>query len=83
MLSVKARIVVTLKNGVLDPQGQAIAGSLSGLGFDGISSVRQGKIFDVELDETDRTQAEKILNDMCEKLLANTVIEDYTVQIKG
>ena len=77
----KARITVTLKNGVLDPQGQAIEGALAGLGFSGINSVRQGKTFDIELDETDEATAQNILKDMCEKLLANTVIEDYRVRI--
>ena len=79
----RARITVTLKNGVLDPQGQAIEGALSGLGFSGVNSVRQGKTFEIELDETDKDKAQKILNDMCEKLLANTVIEDYRVRILG
>jgi len=77
----KARITVTLKNGVLDPQGQAIEGALAGLGFSGLGTVRQGKIFDVELDECDKDTAVKLLSEMCEKLLANTVIEDYTVRI--
>ena len=79
----QARITVTLKNGVLDPQGQAIEGALSGLGFSGVNSVRQGKTFEISLDETDKDKAQKILNDMCEKLLANTVIEDYRVRILG
>ncbi len=79
----QARITVTLKNGVLDPQGQAIEGALGSLGFSGINSVRQGKTFEIELEETDRDKAQKILNDMCEKLLANTVIEDYRVRIMG
>ncbi len=77
----RARITVTLKNGVLDPQGQAIEGALGGLGFENVASVRQGKTFDVELNETDEAKAQIILNDMCEKLLANTVIEDYRVAI--
>ena len=75
----KARIFVTLKEGVLDPQGQAIQGALGALGFEGISSVRQGKVFDVEL--ADPADAEARLNAMCEKLLANTVIENYRVEI--
>ncbi|MCF6302918.1 MAG: phosphoribosylformylglycinamidine synthase subunit PurS [Devosiaceae bacterium] len=79
----RARITVTLKNGVLDPQGQAIEGALSGLGFTDINSVRQGKTFEIDLNETDRDKAQTILNDMCEKLLANTVIEDYRVRILG
>jgi phosphoribosylformylglycinamidine synthase PurS subunit len=79
----KARVIVTLKNGVLDPQGQAIEGSLAGLGFAGVNSVRQGKVFDVELAATDPVSAKSELESMCEKLLANTVIENYTVEIIG
>lgn len=78
----KARVTVTLKKGVLDPQGKAIEGGLSSLGFEGVSSIRQGKVFDVEL-STSKKDAEKQLSEMCEKLLANTVIEDYTVEIIG
>ncbi|MDR6634031.1 phosphoribosylformylglycinamidine synthase [Phyllobacterium sp. 1468] len=77
----KARVTVTLKNGVLDPQGKAIVGALGSLGFEGVGSVRQGKVFDVELDTTDRASAEANLKAMCDKLLANTVIEDYAVVI--
>jgi len=77
----KARVTVTLKNGVLDPQGQAIEGSLKGLGFPGVASVRQGKVFDLALDGTDAEAARSQLNSMCEKLLANTVIENYSVEI--
>ena len=77
----KARVTVTLKNGVLDPQGKAIEGALDGLGFTGIGSVRQGKIFDIELDDCSKDTALNLLNDACEKLLANTVIEDYTVEL--
>lgn len=77
----KAHVTVTLKRGVLDPQGQAIEGALKSLNFEGVESVRQGKVFDVELDETDPMQARNMLNEMCEKLLANTVIEDYTVTL--
>lgn len=76
----KARVTVTLKNGVLDPQGKAIEGGLASLGFEGVDSVRQGKVFDVELSGS-KKDAEKQLSDMCEKLLANTVIEDYAVEI--
>lgn len=76
-----ARIFVTLKNGVLDPQGQAIEGSLSSLGFEGVDAVRQGKIFDVKLEETDHEMAKEKLAQMCEKLLANTVIENYSIEI--
>ena len=78
---IKARVTVTLKNGVLDPQGKAIEHALSGLGFGGVDSVRQGKVFDVELQETDKAKAESDIKAMCEKLLANTVIENYTVAI--
>ena len=78
---IKARVTVTLKNGVLDPQGKAIGHALSGLGFDGVGSVRQGKVFDIEIEGSDRAAAEADLKAMCDKLLANTVIEDYTVTI--
>ncbi|TPN88294.1 phosphoribosylformylglycinamidine synthase subunit PurS [Mesorhizobium sp. CU2] len=77
----KARITVTLKNGVLDPQGKAIEHALSGLGFDGVGQVRQGKVFDIELTATDKAKAEAELTAMCDKLLANTVIENYAVEI--
>jgi phosphoribosylformylglycinamidine synthase len=77
----KARVTVTLKSGVLDPQGQAIEHALAGLGFAGVGSVRQGKVFDIELREADRTKAEADLKAICEKLLANTVIENYSVAI--
>jgi phosphoribosylformylglycinamidine synthase len=78
---VKARITVTLKTGVLDPQGKAIEGALGALGFVGVGSVRQGKIFDIEIAETDRAKAEAALRQMGEKLLANTVIENYLVEL--
>jgi phosphoribosylformylglycinamidine synthase PurS subunit len=78
---IKARITVTLKNGVLDPQGKAIEHALGGLGFAGIGSVRQGKVFDIEVDGSDRAKAETELKAMCDKLLANTVIENYSVAI--
>ena len=77
----KARITVTLKNGVLDPQGKAIEHALSGLGFDGVGQVRQGKVFDIELTGADKDKAEADLKAMCDKLLANTVIENYSVAI--
>jgi phosphoribosylformylglycinamidine synthase len=77
----KARIFVRLKAGVLDPQGQAIEGALAALGFEGVTSVRQGKVFDIEL--ASATNGEERLKAMCEKLLANTVIEDYRVEIEG
>ena len=78
---IKARITVTLKTGVLDPQGKAIEHALSGLGFDGVGTVRQGKVFDVELSESDKAKAEADLKAMCDKLLANTVIENYSVTL--
>ena len=79
----KARVTVTLKNGVLDPQGQAIEGSLKSLGFSGVASVRQGKVFDLVLDGTDEAKARSEIISMCEKLLANTVIENYAVEISN
>jgi phosphoribosylformylglycinamidine synthase subunit PurS len=78
----KARIFVTLKQGVLDPQGKAIEGALSALGFSGVAGVRQGKVFDIELAEADRAKAEAALKQMCERLLANTVIEDYNIALE-
>jgi phosphoribosylformylglycinamidine synthase PurS subunit len=78
---IKARVTVTLKNGVLDPQGKAIEGALGTLGFGGVGSVRQGKVFDIEIEASDRAKAEADLKAMCEKLLANTVIENYSVSI--
>jgi phosphoribosylformylglycinamidine synthase len=77
----KARVTVTLKSGVLDPQGQAITGSLKSLGFEGVASVRQGKIFDLELGDADPADARLALAAMCEKLLANTVIENYAIEL--
>ena len=77
----KARITVTLKNGVFDPQGKAIEHALAGLGFDGVGSVRQGKVFDIEIAGADKAKAEADLKAMCDRLLANTVIENYTVAI--
>lgn len=79
----KARVTVTLKAGVLDPQGQAIQGSLKSLGFAGVGAVRQGKVFDLVVEATDRAAAETEIKAMCEKLLANTVIENYAVEILG
>ncbi|SIQ95273.1 phosphoribosylformylglycinamidine synthase [Rhizobium sp. RU33A] len=78
---IKARVTVTLKNGVLDPQGKAIEGALGALGFDGVGQIRQGKVFDLELAGEDKAKAEADLKAMCEKLLANTVIENYTISI--
>ena len=77
----KARIVVTLKPGVLDPQGKAIQNALSALGFSGVTEVRQGKYIEVALDETDKAKARAAVKDMCEKLLANTVIENYHIEL--
>jgi phosphoribosylformylglycinamidine synthase len=78
---IKARVTVTLKSGVLDPQGKAIEGALGALGFAGVGSVRQGKVFDVELAGSDKAKAEADLKAMCDKLLANTVIENYSVSV--
>lgn len=78
---IKARVTVTLKNGVLDPQGKAIEHALEGLGFGGVGAVRQGKVFDIVLESTDKAKAEADLKAMCEQLLANTVIEDYSVDV--
>ena len=77
----KAKVKVTLKNGVLDPQGKAIEGALGSLGFSGVNSVRQGKFFEVDLVETDKVKAQAALKQMCEKLIANTVIENYEIEL--
>ena len=77
----KARVIVTLKTGVLDPQGKAIEGALHSLGVDGVASVRQGKVFDVELASADAATAKAALEQACEKLLANTVIENYRIEL--
>ena len=79
----KAKVHVTLKTGVLDPQGKAIAHALGSLGFSGVESVRQGKFIELEIAETDATKARAQLDDMCKKLLANTVIEDYRIDLEG
>jgi len=79
---VKARVIVTLKQGVLDPQGKAIEGALSALGFEGVESVRAGRVFDIALATEDRAKAEAHLKAMCERLLANTVIERYVVVLE-
>jgi phosphoribosylformylglycinamidine synthase len=79
----KARVFVTLKNGVLDPQGKAIGHALNGLGFQGIGEVRQGKVIDIELAERDAAKARTSLTEMCEKLLANTIIEKYEIELKA
>jgi phosphoribosylformylglycinamidine synthase subunit PurS len=77
----KARVIVTLKPGILDPQGKAIEGALKSLGVDGVASVRQGKVFDVEIAGNDRSQAEAALNAAVEKLLANMVVENYKIDV--
>ncbi|MEM8811645.1 MAG: phosphoribosylformylglycinamidine synthase subunit PurS [Pseudomonadota bacterium] len=79
----KARVTVTLKNGVLDPQGKAIEGALGALGFSGVDNVRQGKVIDLELADMDAAAAEAALDAMCRKLLANPVIEDYAIDLVG
>lgn len=79
----KARVTVTLKNGILDPQGKAIEGALKSLGVDGIASVRQGKVFDIEVEGGDRGKVEAALKAAADKLLANTVIENYAIEVKA
>jgi phosphoribosylformylglycinamidine synthase subunit PurS len=79
----KARVTVTLKSGILDPQDKAIEGALKSLGVDGVASVRQGKVFDIELASTDKANAEAVLKQAADKLLANTVIENYRVEVVG
>ncbi len=79
----KARVHVTLKPGVLDPQGKAIHKALIGLGFDSVERVRQGKVIELELAETDAAQARERVREMCETLLANTVIETYAIEVEG
>ncbi|RMB04383.1 phosphoribosylformylglycinamidine synthase subunit PurS [Eilatimonas milleporae] len=78
----KARIYVTLKEGVLDPQGAAIRGALANLGFEGVEGARQGKFIELVLMEDDRDKAEASVKAMCEKLLANTVIENYSFELE-
>jgi phosphoribosylformylglycinamidine synthase len=77
----KARVIVTLKSGVLDPQGKAIEGALKGLAIDGLKSVRQGKIFDIEIDGENHAAARRRLAEACERLLANTIVENYAIEI--
>jgi phosphoribosylformylglycinamidine synthase subunit PurS len=77
----KAKIKVTLKTGVLDPQGKAIEGALGSLGFSGVNGVRQGKYFEIDVAETDKSKAEAAIKQMCEKLIANTVIENYEIEL--
>ena len=80
----KARVTVTLKTGILDPQGKAIEGALKSLGVAGVASVRQGKVFDIEIDSVgDRGKAEELLKHAADRLLANTVIENYRVEVVG
>ena len=79
----KAKVHVTLKTGVLDPQGKAIAHALENLGFAGVGEVRQGKYIEIELAEKDRAAAERAVKQMCEKLLANAVIENYAIELVG
>lgn len=80
----KARVTVTLKSGILDPQGKAIEGALRSLGVQGVASVRQGKVFDIELEgPADKAAAEALLKQAADKLLANTVIENYRVEVVG
>ncbi len=81
--AMKARVTVTLKSGILDPQGKAIEGALRSLGLVGVSSVRQGKVFDIEIEGSDRAKAEALLKQAADKLLANTVIENYKVDVLG
>ncbi|MBA4325591.1 MAG: phosphoribosylformylglycinamidine synthase [Rhodobacter sp.] len=77
----KARVTVMLKTGVLDPQGEAVRHALGSLGFQGVTGVRQGKVIELDLAETDRARAEADVKAMCDKLLANTVIESYRVEL--
>jgi len=77
----KAKVIVTLKNGVLDPQGKAIEGALSSLGFDGVNQVRQGKLFEIDLATSDADEARRDVTAMCDRLLANTVIESYRIEL--
>ena len=75
----KIKVIVTLKNGVLDPQGKAIQQTLNGMAFNNVSEVRQGKYFDIEINESDESKAKSQVEEMCKKLLANLVIEDYKI----
>ena len=75
----KIKVIVTLKNGVLDPQGKAIQQTLNGMGFPEVNEVRQGKYFDIEVDNADENKAKTKVDEMCKKLLANLVIEDYKI----
>ena len=75
----KIKVIITLKDGVLDPQGKAIQQTLNGMNFPQVKSVRQGKYFDIEVNETDEEKAKEKVDDMCKKLLANLVIENYKI----
>ena len=75
----KVKVIVTLKKGVLDPQGKAIQQTLNGMNFDNVSEVRQGKFFEIEVKENDENKAKSLVDDMCKKLLTNLVIEDYKI----
>ena len=75
----KIKVIVTLKNGVLDPQGKAIQQTLNGMGFESVKEVRQGKYFDIEINENNEVKAKSKVEEMCKKLLANLVIEDYKI----
>lgn len=77
----KAKVHITLKNGVLDPQGKAVQHALGSLGFDGVNDVRQGKFIELELAETDKVKAKDAVEQMCKQLLANTVIENYSIEL--
>ena len=75
----KIKVIVTLKNGVLDPQGKAIKQTLNGMTFSNVKEVRQGKFFEIDVDESNEIKAKEQVEEMCKKLLANLVIEDYTI----
>ena len=75
-------MTVTLKNDVLDPQGKVVKQTLKNMGYENINDVRQGKYFEIDINEKDKKKAEKIIEDICKKLLTNTVIEDYTISYK-
>lgn len=78
----KAKVYVTLKNGVLDPQGEAVLGALHSMGQKSVKSLRQGKYFEVELESADKSQAESTLKEICSKVLANTVIENFRFELE-
>lgn len=79
----KATVVVTLKRGILDPQGQAVLHALGSLGYHGVTDVRMGKLIELDVAATDRAGAEVEVKAMCERLLANTIIEDYRIELLG